>query len=171
VGLDLGLGRCCGRIPINDTRGLSRDSKRVTGSTLAAMCARKRPSTRARAADALTASGERRPRRRAVGRSEERRRLALWFTRVVSRWLAWVEFRSTTLASRLGTVNGQEPPEVWLPSAMREKRQNQAGLGTSRSLWAISSIDTSRKVRTLALFTKRAGRYISQTQASPMETS
>ena len=45
------------------------------------------------------------------------------------------------------------------------------GLGTSRSLWAISSIETSRKVRTLALFTKRAGRYMSHTQASPMETS
>jgi hypothetical protein len=45
------------------------------------------------------------------------------------------------------------------------------GLGTSRSLCAISSIDTSRNVRTLALFTKRAGRYMSQTQASPIDTS
>jgi hypothetical protein len=43
--------------------------------------------------------------------------------------------------------------------------------GTWRSLWAISSMDTSRKVSTLALLTNRAGRYMSQTQASPMLTS
>ncbi len=43
--------------------------------------------------------------------------------------------------------------------------------GTCRSLCAISSIETSRKVSTLALFTNRAGRYMSHTQASPMDTS
>ena len=44
-------------------------------------------------------------------------------------------------------------------------------LGTWRSLWVISSMETSRKVSTLALFTNLAGRYMSQTQASPIETS
>ena len=44
-------------------------------------------------------------------------------------------------------------------------------LGTWRSLWAISSMETSRKVSTLALLTKRAGRYMSHTQASPIDTS
>ena len=44
-------------------------------------------------------------------------------------------------------------------------------VGTSRSLWAISSIDTSRNVSTLALFTNRAGRYMSHTQASLIDTS
>ena len=43
--------------------------------------------------------------------------------------------------------------------------------GTSRSVCWISSMETSRKVRTLADFTKRLGRYMSQTQASPRETS
>ena len=43
--------------------------------------------------------------------------------------------------------------------------------GTFSSLCAISSMETSRKVSTLALFTNRAGRYMSQTQASPIETS
>lgn len=43
--------------------------------------------------------------------------------------------------------------------------------GTWRSLWVISSMETSRKVSTLALLTNRAGRYMSQTQASPIETS
>src|SRR5690606_24166188 len=40
--------------------------------------------------------------------------------------------------------------------------------GTWKSECAISSMETSRKVRTLADFTKRAGRYMSHTQASPM---
>ena len=52
-----------------------------------------------------------------------------------------------------------------------ELRPIQRLSGTFNSLCAISSIDTSRKVSTLALFTKRAGRYMSQTQASPMDTS
>ena len=69
--------------------------------------------------------------------------------------------------------NAEEKPRRAKSAAdMRRLRSNAYdGLGTSRSLCAISSIDTSRKVRTLALFTKRAGRYMSQTQASPMETS
>jgi hypothetical protein len=93
-------------------------------------------------------------------------------TRALSRRLAKAECRSRTLACRLGTANdARAVPKCGLRRNAREKRQSQAGLGTSRSLWAISSIDTSRKVRTLALFTKRAGRYMSQTQASPMETS
>ena|SRR5215217_8793576 len=66
----------------------------------------------------------------------------------------------------------EKPRRAKSVAAMRRLRSNAYdGLGTSRSLCAISSIDTSRKVRTLALFTKRAGRYMSQTQASPMETS
>jgi hypothetical protein len=66
----------------------------------------------------------------------------------------------------------EKPRRAKSAAAMRRLRSNAYdGLGTSRSLCAISSIDTSRKVRTLALFTKRAGRYMSQTQASPMETS
>lgn len=44
-------------------------------------------------------------------------------------------------------------------------------LGTWRSECAISSMDTSRNVSTFALLTKRAGRYMSHTQASPMDTS
>ena len=51
------------------------------------------------------------------------------------------------------------------------ERSGQVGLGTSRSLCAISSMETSRKVSTLALFTNRAGRYMSQTQASAIDTS
>ncbi len=43
--------------------------------------------------------------------------------------------------------------------------------GTCSSEWAISSMDTSRKVSTFADFTNRAGRYMSHTQASPMDTS
>ena len=49
--------------------------------------------------------------------------------------------------------------------------QGQFWSGTEKSEWAISSMETSRKVRTFALLTKRAGRYMSHTQASPMETS
>src|SRR5215207_4458617 len=77
-----------------------------------------------------------------------------------------------TPARHLGTANaGKSEGRQELPGRLRRSPPNQLGFGTSRSLWAISSIDTSRKVRTLALFTKRAGRYMSQTQASPMETS
>ncbi len=43
--------------------------------------------------------------------------------------------------------------------------------GTRNSEWAISSIETSRNVSTFADFTNRAGRYMSQTQASPIDTS
>src|SRR5579859_1029605 len=45
------------------------------------------------------------------------------------------------------------------------------GSGSSKSLWASSSILTSLNVTTLTFFTKRAGRYISHTQASCMTTS
>ena len=57
------------------------------------------------------------------------------------------------------------------PGSGRADRPGQLGLGTSRSLCAISSMETSRKVSTFALFTKRAGRYMSHTQASPIDTS
>ncbi len=43
--------------------------------------------------------------------------------------------------------------------------------GTCSSEWVISSIETSRNVNTLALFTNRAGRYMSHTQASAIDTS
>jgi hypothetical protein len=81
--------------------------------------------------------------------------------------------QSVLCVSDLVRRNAEEKPRRAKSAAdMRRLRSNAYdGLGTSRSLCAISSIDTSRKVRTLALFTKRAGRYMSQTQASPMETS
>src|SRR5207253_1968482 len=46
-----------------------------------------------------------------------------------------------------------------------------SGSGSSRSLCASSSTLTSLKVTTLTFFTKRAGRYISHTQASCIVTS
>jgi hypothetical protein len=57
------------------------------------------------------------------------------------------------------------------PAQGKDSCYSETLLGTCRSLWAISSIETSRKVSTLALFTNRAGRYMSQTQASAIETS
>ena len=63
---------------------------------------------------------------------------------------------------------GLSPP---VPRGSVRRPQGQRLSGTFRSLWAISSIDTSRNVSTLALFTNRAGRYMSHTQASPIDTS
>jgi hypothetical protein len=77
----------------------------------------------------------------------------------------------TPTPNRAGSVKSVETAQLWTVETCAITARNQDGLGTSRSLCAISSIDTSRNVRTLALFTKRAGRYMSQTQASPMETS
>lgn len=48
---------------------------------------------------------------------------------------------------------------------------DQVRSGTCSSAWAISSIETSLKVRILADFTNRTGRYMSQIQASPRVTS
>gem|GEM_PF-5464579 len=66
-----------------------------------------------------------------------------------------------------------------LPQEADERLTHQAkdqllpdtSLGISRSLCTISSMETSRKVSTLALLTNRDGRYMSQTQASAIDTS
>lgn len=55
-------------------------------------------------------------------------------------------------------------------SRSHRNRRAQAS-GTSNSECAISSMETSRKVSTFAVLTNRAGRYMSHTQASAMDTS
>ena len=64
--------------------------------------------------------------------------------------------QSTSIATRRGVPAGSP-------------RQRLSG--TCSSECAISSIETSRKVSTFADFTNRAGRYMSHTQASPIDTS
>lgn len=80
-----------------------------------------------------------------------------------------IQVRTALTVFGVTEICGNDP--IGAMEACAGSAKYYVGLGTSRSLCAISSIDTSRKVRTLALFTKRAGRYISQTQASPIETS
>lgn len=71
--------------------------------------------------------------------------------------------------TRLWTT--QSPTRVAVPTSDRPSTVIAQLLGSSRSLLLSSSMFTSLNVRTRTCFTNRAGRYMSHTQASAMDTS